>query len=187
MNRRDFLKSMMCASALVAVPSLARSDEMSLSDWLDRAFTRPNPLWLRRGNDILAFDCSTEQGYRAACWLLRDVQAGVTGFASPRLLQGLSWMQSWLAVQGYHAPIVAHSGLRTRSTNNKTEGAALGSRHLPDQYHQFHATDWHIDGIGSEYLGRLAAMTRTGGVGFYNARNFVHTDDGPIRYWRSRK
>jgi uncharacterized protein YcbK (DUF882 family) len=43
-----------------------------------------------------------------------------------------------------------------------------------------------MEGISTEYLGRLAALAHQGGVGFYTDRpqGFVHIDDGRIRYWR---
>ena len=50
----------------------------------------------------------------------------------------------------------------------------------------FHAMDIHMNGVSAEYLGRLAALAHQGGVGFYTHRSqeFVHIDDGRVRYWR---
>lgn len=153
-------------------------------------YRTPTILWLSRGSEELQFDYSTEIGYRSASYLLRDVQARKQGYPDWRLLQTLSWMQTWLAMYGHHVRFDALSGLRTRETNNRTENAARNSYHLPDERGVFRAIDFRANSIPSAYLGKLAALLQQGGVGFYQ-RDFIHIDTGSLigksgsqRIWR---
>ncbi|PZN74984.1 MAG: hypothetical protein DM484_19865 [Candidatus Methylumidiphilus alinenensis] len=176
MNRRVFLQ---CVAAGAAACAL---------DWPGPAVAGnppPRALWLLRGKEWGLLDIEAERDYRTACWLLRDTLKGQTAQASLRLLQTAAWMQAFLALYQVHRPFVVHSGFRTRFTN-ELAGGAKASLHMLDPQGFFHAMDIHMDGISPEYLGRLAALARQGGVGFYTDRKngFVHIDDGRVRYWR---
>jgi len=138
----------------------------------------PTILWVRRARDEAQIDYSTEEGYRAIAWMLRDVQADVIGLPHERLLDQWAWMQAWLAAYGYHVRFDIHSGLRTPATNRSTEGAALASYHLPDTQGVFRAGDISTPTI--------PWLSQQGGVGFYT-RDFIHTDvRGYPVSWRSR-
>lgn len=157
-----------------------------------KTYRTPSVLWLRRANEEMQFDYSTDKGFRAASYFLRDIQAGVRGTPDYRLLQTLSWMQTWLAINGHHVVFDVLSGLRTESTNAKTENAAQNSMHLPDENGVFRAIDFRTKDIPASYLGKLATMLKQGGVGFYT-RNFLHLDTGALigksgsqRIWHSR-
>jgi len=176
MNRRSFLKCVAagCAALSLGLPPLAAAED-----------TQPRALWLRRGGEWGLLDIGAEPGYRQACWLLRDTLQGRAALASVRLLQTAAWMQAFLAAYQVHRPFEVHSGFRTRFTNERC-GGAKASLHMLDPQGFFHAMDIHMAGISPEYLGRLAALARQGGVGFYTDRQdgFVHIDDGRVRYWR---
>jgi uncharacterized protein YcbK (DUF882 family) len=176
-NRRDFLKSMMaeCTAAAGLAPGAGAAGARRL----------PRTLWLRREREWALLDIGVERDYRTACWLLRDVRANRSAWASWRLLQTAAWMQAFLAAYQVHRPFIVHSGYRTTFTNEAV-GGAKASLHLRDPDGYFHAMDIHMAGITPEYLGRLAALARQGGVGFYTDRRhgFVHIDDGRVRYWR---
>gem|GEM_PF-5930494 len=87
-------------------------------------------------------DLRTDEGYRAAAWLLRDVRAGnVVGLPSIDTLFLAAWAQAWAAAHGVYAVLNIHSGLRTMRTNRAIEGAAQNSRHLPDRQLRFSAID----------------------------------------------
>jgi len=185
MLRRDFLRSMCALAAMAAASDALPSQQQSLSYYLTAPSSDvPTVLWLRRGADSYRIDYSTPEGYRMAQYLLRDVRANVMGHPSQGLLRILSWQQAWLAAYQVHQPHDILSGLRTRATNSMTEGAAYGSLHLPDRAGVFRAVDSRMPSISSEYLGRLAALARAGGVGFYRAKDFTHIDDGRQRIWR---
>lgn len=177
-GRRDFCKAF--ATAVALAPFVAPATTNALA-----ARAVPTMLWVRRDADEANIDYSTDEGFRAIVWMLRDVRAGVSGTPHWRLLQQWSWMQAWLAAYGRHVRFDIHSGLRTKATNDFYEGA-LASYHLPDERMVFRAGDFSTPSVSSEYLGRLAYLSRQGGVGFY-AREFIHTDvRGHAVAWRSR-
>lgn len=174
MRRREFLKLVGAGAALALCAPCAGA-----------ATPPPRVLWLRRQDEGARLDLEAERDYRHACWLLRDVRAGRSAWASPRLLRTAAWMQAFLAAYQVHRPFEVHSGFRTRFTNEAC-GGARASLHLLDGDGLFHAMDIRMEGVSSEYLGRLAALAKQGGVGFYTDRKtaFVHIDDGRVRYWR---
>ncbi|MGN6232429.1 MAG: D-Ala-D-Ala carboxypeptidase family metallohydrolase [Trinickia sp.] len=178
LGRRAFCKAFAAAAAMAPFMPPARAAE-------EAAIAPPTLLWVRRGSDEAMIDYSTDEGFRAIAWMLRDVRAGVVGVPAWRLLQQWSWMQAWLAEYGRHVRFDIHSGLRTKETNTYYEGA-LASYHLPDAQRVFRAGDFSTPSIPSEYMGRLAYLSQQGGVGFY-ARDFIHTDvRGRVVAWRSR-
>ncbi len=74
LSRRDFLK--LAAASIVAAPMPCLSGE-----------ALPRALWLQRDKEWGLIDIESSEGYRQACWLLRDTQAGRAASASMRLLQ----------------------------------------------------------------------------------------------------
>jgi uncharacterized protein YcbK (DUF882 family) len=142
------------------------------------------PLWLKRGDEVFHIDVATVKGYKAAQWALRDVQAGRMGFPDVALLTALSRSQVALATLNRHSRYDITSGMRTVATNNKTEGAALGSLHIPDKRGQFLATDFRAAGFDAPFTAKLMRMVGMGGVGLYIQRDFVHADTGRKRSWK---
>lgn len=127
--------------------------------------------WQNGGLDV--------EGYRKACWILRDVRGGTTTQMSPRLLDLLCAMQAWVGHYGFSGPIHVLSGYRSPKTNANTEGAAKNSMHMYGQ-----AADIRFPGLPVSYLGQLAQRYSAGGVGFYVGSNFVHVDTGRVRTWK---
>lgn len=119
------------------------------------------------------------EGYRQACWLLRDVSAGVWSNMDLGLLNKLYGIQAWLDYYGIDPEMDVLSGLRTPQTNGSTEGAAQRSRHLYGE-----AADVRIRRVSAVTLGKMAQAFGPGGVGFYVNSNFVHVDTGRTRTWR---
>jgi hypothetical protein len=53
-----------------------------------------------------------------------------------------------------------------------------------DSQHTFgHAVDFRLRGVTVQALHKWAVSKKLGGVGFYRESEFVHMDNGPIRYW----
>ncbi len=48
------------------------------------------------------------------------------------------------------------------------------------------AIDWRLRGVPIDRLHRYLKRAHAGGLGFYRASNFVHTDTGRRREWRGR-
>jgi uncharacterized protein YcbK (DUF882 family) len=145
--------------------------------------TISRPLWIRRDDQSFQIDVATINGYKAAQWVLRDKQAGRMGFPDVKLLNTLSISQVALASLNIHSRFDITSGMRIRETNNKTEGAALASLHIPDKEGRFFATDFRAKGFDAKFTARLMSMAGMGGIGLYLSRDFVHTDTGRIRRW----
>jgi len=176
-----------CAVA-AAVVSAAPSDtpEARLRELLsDRRSLR-----LLRGDEQLkAIYWTAEAGYNRdeylnICWLMRDMQADRVFPMNHGLLDVLCGVQAWLARTGVEAPLRIHSGYRTRKTNQRTEGAALDSRHIVGR-----AVDISVTGVPNLRLAGMASVLGRGGTGLYPGRNFVHVDTGDERIWidRARK
>jgi uncharacterized protein YcbK (DUF882 family) len=149
---------------------------------------QPRQIWLKRSETGESCVSRYYDGqrldlaqYTAACIILRDVRSGAVAHIAVELLDMIYAMQQWLVSWGVDQPLLVNSGYRSKATNDRLlrEGAARNSLHLRGL-----AVDFRIRGMSNEYLGRLAAILRAGGVGFYPSANFVHADVGPVRYWR---
>lgn len=121
--------------------------------------------------------------YHKICRLLRDVRANKAIEMDPLLLDVLRGIQGYYEAWQWLKPIIITSGYRTPETNSKLskEGAVKDSMHIHGK-----AVDCFMYGIAPSNIANLALNMRTGGVGFYPARNFVHVDTGRLRYWRGK-
>jgi len=144
---------------------------------------------LRGDEQLKAIYWTAEAGYNRdeylnICWLMRDMQADRVFPMNHGLLDVLCGVQAWLARTGVEAPLRIHSGYRTRKTNQRTEGAALDSRHIVGR-----AVDISVTGVPNLRLAGMASVLGRGGTGLYPGRNFVHVDTGDERIWidRARK
>jgi len=52
------------------------------------------------------------------------------------------------------------------------------------QHTEGHAVDFRVRGVPTPVLLRYVRSLRRGGVGFYPHSQFVHSDTGPIRFWK---
>lgn len=172
MDRRAFLKAV--GAGIAVAPTLTFGASL------------PTVIWARRGADEARLNLAVPEDWRHFNWLLRDVRANVSSVMSPKLAYTLCWMQAWLGAYGVLTPMVFTSGLRTPATNDATEGAVRGSRHLLAADGFFHAADCHTPAVNASYLASLANLAGQGGVGLYPDNGFVHTDDGPRRTWLGR-
>lgn len=180
MNRRTFLKKTL-ATAMVVAGVFSSVPGFPQGFW-----DQPRTLWLKRSTTgeqarftYWANGQYVHEGYKTACYLLRDVQVNAVIGIDPVLLDILRGIQGWLELHNIYRPIVINSGHRTDKTNSATEGAARNSLHKEGK-----AADIRIEGIPIEYLGELARYLQGGGVGIYIRKNFLHVDCGRIRSWR---
>ena len=187
-GRRRLLGCACCAAGSLLVPSLARAAgapaPAGVDNWRARLLHGERSLWLVRGDDQIRSTYWTPdtgydgEAYREICWLLRDVQASRSFAMAPRLLDVLCGLQNWLAHNGLKQPIHVNSGYRSFSTNYRTEGSALNSRHLNGQ-----AADITVPGVPLARLAGMASLFGEGGVGMYLNKGFVHVDTGNERIW----
>lgn len=144
-------------------------------------------LKLMRGNEqVEATYWTAAAGYNRdeylnICWLMRDLQADRVFPMNHGLLDVLCGVQTWLARGGIDAPLRIHSAYRTPKTNQRTEGAALNSRHIVGR-----AADISVSGVSNVRLAGMASLLGRGGTGLYPGRNFVHVDTGDERIWIDR-
>ena len=189
-GRRRLLGCACCAAGGLLAPPIARAVGAPATapggtdNWRARLLQGERSLWLVRGEDQIRSTYWTPDAgydgdaYKEICWLLRDVQANKSFAMSPRLLDVLCGLQNWLAFNGHRLPIHVNSGYRTFSTNYRTEGAALNSRHLMGQ-----AADITVPGVPLARLAGMASLFGEGGVGMYLNKGFVHVDTGNERIW----
>jgi Bacterial protein of unknown function (DUF882) len=95
---------------------------------------------------------------------LIDVLRRVAGKFSARRIE---------VVSGYRSP---KYNLMLRKKGHQV------ARH--SQHMEGHAVDFRIRGVATQQVLHYVKSLRLGGVGFYPHSQFVHSDTGPIRYWR---
>lgn len=189
----EIRRLLLLAGAALAVPALAApatDDAVTPEIRLRELLSERRSLRLLRGTETLSATYWTaDSGYNRdeylnICWLMRDVQADRVFPMHRGLLDVLCGLQVWLGRIGNDAPLQVYSGYRSPKTNNRTEGAALNSRHLVGR-----AVDIGVSGVSNVKLAGMASLLGRGGTGFYPGRNFVHVDTGDERIWidRARK
>jgi len=113
--------------------------------------------------------------------LLRDFRTGDVHRIDPTVLDILYDLQR-LADRA--EPFEVISGYRSPKTNAElrrhTSGVAAHSLHL-----QGRAIDVRLTGVSTRKLHALALGMGRGGVGLYTRSDFVHLDNGRVRYWGS--
>ena len=185
-SRRRFVQAAgasVCAAILADASEAADTPEDRLRELLsDR-----RSLKLLRGDEKVEATYWTADGgynrdeYLSICWVLRDLQADRVFPINHGLLDVLCGVQTWLARIGVDAPLRIHSGYRTPKTNQRTEGAALNSRHIVGR-----AVDISVSGVSNLRLAGMASLLGRGGTGLYPGRSFVHVDTGDERIWIDR-
>ncbi len=172
----------MCA--VVAPRANAAPDGATPESRLRALLSDRRSLLLVRGDEQVSATYWTSSGgynrdeYLNICWLLRDVQADRVFPINHDLLDVLCGVQTWLSRIGVNAPLHIHSGFRTPKTNQRTEGAALDSRHIVGR-----AVDISVSGVSNVRLAGMASVLGRGGTGLYPGRSFVHVDTGDERIW----
>lgn len=181
MNRRNFLVSGAAGAIAQILPPSALGQNQDF-------WSQPRSLWLYRketNENVLATYFANgkviEPEYKKLCMLLRDVRASQAVEMSMVLLDILTGIQGWLLANGIQTPLYTNSGYRSPHTNANIEGAARNSKHMSGG-----AWDGRVPQISTESLARFAIYLQGGGVGFYQARGFIHIDDGNKRFWRGK-
>lgn len=112
-------------------------------------------------------------------FLMRDFRTNEVHPIDPRTLDILFDLQ---ALADRDAPYQVISGYRSARTNAalraRSSGVAEHSLHL-----QGRAIDVRLSGFATRRLHELARRMQRGGVGFYPQSDFVHLDNGPVRFW----
>jgi uncharacterized protein YcbK (DUF882 family) len=112
--------------------------------------------------------------------LLRDFRTGEIHPIDPQVLDILFDLQTRVSRDA--APFEVICGYRSAQTN-----AALRSRSSGVAEHSLHmegrAIDVRLSGVPTRKLRELALGLQRGGVGFYPKSDFLHLDNGRVRFW----
>lgn len=112
---------------------------------------------------------------------LSDFRTGDMVEMDPELLDLIYDVRSALGSEGTYQVISAYRSPKTNEMlrgRNRTSGVARKSQHLLGT-----AIDVRLEGVNTGRLRDQALAMQRGGVGFYEASDFVHMDTGRVRSW----
>ncbi len=111
--------------------------------------------------------------------VMRDHRSGDEHDIDPRLVDQLHRLRGDI---GASAPFQIISGYRSPATNAalaaNSNGVASRSLHMDGR-----AIDIRVGGVDLPRLRDAAIAMQAGGVGYYEASDFVHIDTGRVRRW----
>jgi len=111
--------------------------------------------------------------------VMRDHRSGDVHEIDPRLLDQLHRLKGDV---GASAPFQIISGYRSPATNAalaaQSNGVATHSLHMDGR-----AIDIRVGGVDLARLRDAAVAMQAGGVGYYEASDFIHIDTGRVRRW----
>lgn len=111
--------------------------------------------------------------------LLRDFRTGDVAQMDPALLDVLHGLQQRTGSTQAFQIISAYRSPRTNDMlHQRSKGVASGSLHLKGQ-----AIDIRLGDVALPQLRQAALSMKAGGVGYYQASNFLHVDTGRVRQW----
>lgn len=111
--------------------------------------------------------------------VMRDHRSGESHAIDPRLLDQLHGLKGLVNAS---APFQIISGYRSPATNaalhQRSSGVATRSLHMDGR-----AIDIRVSGVDLSRLRDAAIGMQAGGVGYYEASDFIHVDTGRVRRW----
>jgi uncharacterized protein YcbK (DUF882 family) len=111
--------------------------------------------------------------------VMRDHRSGEAHAMDPRLLDQLHTLKGLVSAS---APFQIISGYRSPATNAalhaNSNGVATRSLHMDGR-----AIDIRVRGVELARLRDAALGMTAGGVGYYEASDFIHVDTGRVRRW----
>jgi uncharacterized protein YcbK (DUF882 family) len=175
MHRRRFLRSFGCAAVGLGAIGTARaggSERRSLAFVHTHTGERLTAVYYEAG----AYRPGVLQQVNE---LLRDFRTDTVFPIDPMVLDRLFELHS---DTGGTEPFQVICGYRSRATNEALRiasgGVAEHSLHMEGR-----AIDVRLPGVATARLARLARQQAGGGVGYYQASDFVHLDTGRTRIW----
>ena len=174
-QRRGILKTLLGTSFASLLPPAGRAIETvdrRLSFYHTHTDKQLNVTYARDGRRI-------ESALTQVNEFLVDFRTGDVTTIDPDLLDLLFDIRESLSSDGVYEVISAY---RSPATNemlrNQSSGVARNSQHLLGT-----AIDVRLAGVELTNLRDTAIAMQRGGVGYYEASNFVHIDTGRVRRW----
>lgn len=112
---------------------------------------------------------------------LYDFRTGDNAEMDPELLDLIYEVRAALGSEGTYQVVSAYRSPKTNEMlrgRSPKSGVAKNSQHLLGK-----AIDVRLEGVKTAYLRDTALAMNRGGVGFYEASDFVHLDTGRPRSW----
>lgn len=150
------------------------SDERHLSFYHTHTGKRLNIVYARNG----AYD---QKALNRINNFLSDFRTGDIVKMDPELLDLIYEVRSALGSGGAYHVVSAYRSPETNEMlrgRSKKSGVAKKSQHLLGK-----AIDVRLEGVETRALRDQALALRRGGVGYYEASDFVHLDTGRVRSW----
>lgn len=191
MNRRNFLQA-----AGGAAFNAALIGGLGANILVPAYATTPaaTPLAASQARQLAFVNTHTGDTFRDAYWengnyvpgamaainhVMRDHRSGEVHAMDPRLLDQLHGLKTLV---GASAPFQIISGYRSPATNaalhEQSNGVATRSLHMDGR-----AIDIRVGGVDLAQLRDAAIGMQAGGVGYYQASDFIHVDTGRVRRW----
>ena len=193
-GRRGFITGAVATliSGSVGIPALASThdDPIRHGSRLDRLVPSIDPvlhITNAHTKEVEHLRFFTADGYdieavRRLNHIWRDWREDDAPQIDVRLWWGLAAIRAGAMKDGHSGAQILLSGFRTQKTNKMLRsrgiGAARNSLHLEAK-----ATDFHMEGIPTQVLGKFASWLEIGGTGKYMRSGFVHIDSGDRRSW----
>ena len=193
LTRRSVLQMTAGAVASVSLPNEAIAAAADPSGWRPKVVTstqiieKPQRLFIKNHRTGDVFNDVVKHGslifddaYAELDHLMRDWRRDEVIPMDRALIDLLLAVQSEV---GHAEPITLISGYRSKSTNDmlrrRIRKVAKNSYHIKGM-----AIDFRVEGVRTSTLNKVALSKKSGGVGYYRSRGFIHLDTGPIRQWR---
>jgi uncharacterized protein YcbK (DUF882 family) len=181
MNQRKakrFLVPALCALALTSVSTLSQGTAVPNSRELSFYHTHTGKhlnvvYWQNGGYVEPALDEIND--------FLSDFRTGDRAEIDPQLLDLIYDVRDALGSDGTYEIISAYRSPKTNEMlrgQSASSGVARKSQHLLGK-----AIDVRLEGVKTAELRDAAIRMQRGGVGFYEASDFVHMDTGRVRRW----
>jgi len=178
LRKFPFLTAAVVALALTSLADVSQgkleSDERQLSFYHTHTGKRLNVVYSRDGAYIPS---ALEEINR----FLFDFRTGDAAQMDPELLDLIYDVRAELGSDGTYQVVSAYRSPKTNKMlrgRSKNTGVAKKSQHLLGK-----AIDVRLEGIATAKLRDTALAMRRGGVGYYEASDFVHMDTGRPRSW----
>lgn len=191
MDRRNLLK---LAGSAVLNGAVAGAGAFAVLSPANATPTEPARAVTNTARLISFYNTHTAETFAGAYWengdyvsdamvainrVMRDHRTGEVYAIDPRLLDQLHGLRSAVDTT---SPFQIISGYRSPASNaalaENSSGVATRSLHM-----QGRAIDIRVRGVELPHLRDAALAMSAGGVGFYEASDFIHVDTGRVRRW----